>query len=286
MTPLAAFALAGCLAVGAGSDHVTARDLVPAFPGVDASAFSTPMALAPAPGAQRVWRGAELLQLASRLHVPSPDLRELCVERPVAVLEPAPLLEAMRRSLPNAAIDILDFSRTPAPQGEMEFPIAGLHKTPSSALWTGSIHYAANRRFAIWAKVSVRTSASRVIAAAALPAGRPVSAADLRVESREDFPDAEFLTTIEVAAGRVLRRPVPAGTPLRAQWLDPPSDVSRCEVVHVDVWSGGAHLELDAESQASAAIGQTVPLINPISKKRFLARVEAKGRAIVGTEPK
>jgi flagella basal body P-ring formation protein FlgA len=286
MMPPAAFAIAGCLAVAAGSDHITFRDLAPAFPGVTAVAPDTPVALAPSPGVQRVWRGAELLQLAARLNVSPPNGAEVCVERPVAVLDSARMLEAMRRNLPAGTIEILDFSRVPAPQGELEFPLSGLRQTPGGGVWNGAVRYAGNRRFVVWAKVNISVWLPRVVAITDLKPGRPVAATDLRLETHEEFPTSAYVASIEDAAGRVLRRPVAAGSPLLPQWLDAPSDVARGEIVRVDVWNGGAHLEFEAEAEASGGRGQTIPVMNPISKKRFMARVDGKSRVSVGSAPR
>jgi hypothetical protein len=56
----------------------------------------------------------------------------------------------MRLSLPEASIEIREFSRRLAPAGEIEFPATGLHVAPSSALWNGAVIYGRNHRFPIW----------------------------------------------------------------------------------------------------------------------------------------
>jgi flagella basal body P-ring formation protein FlgA len=56
-------------------------------------------------------------------------------------------------------------------------------------------------------------------------------------------------------------------------------------MVHVEVHSGAALVAFDAEAQSSGAAGQTITLLNPISKRRFSARVEGKGRASVQEGP-
>jgi len=300
MIPLASFALAGCLAVGAGSDRITVGDLAPAFPGLQSIDPDTPVALAPAPGVERVFRAPELRQLAARLKTAVPAAGSLCVERPVAPLDAARLLDAMRQQLPAATIEILDYSRMPAPEGELEFPVSGLRPAPGvgpsgpvspsgdqrRGFWTGAVRYAGSRRFTIWARVTVLVTEPRVIAAVDLKPARRVEASDLRLEMRQEFPAAGFVTSIEEAAGRVLRRPVSAGTPLTSPWLDPLKDVVRGETVKVDVWNGGAHLELDAEAEASGSIGEIIPVRNPTSKSRFQARVEGQGRVSVGQASK
>src|SRR5580700_2027110 len=99
---------------------------------------------------------------------------------------------------------------------------------------------------------------------------------------REDFPAGNvFVTTLEQAAGRVLERPVASGTALRSQWLAVPKDVVRGDTVQVEVWSGGAHLKLDAVAEASGSTGQSIPVRNTDSKKRFFATVVGKGRVSV-----
>ena len=283
MSPLAALALAGCIAVPPATDHITAGLLASAFPGLTAVAPETPLGFAPAPGVVRLLHGSELRLIAERMGVDPPAAAEICVTRPVASLDPARLLAAMQRQLPAAAIEILDYSRQPAPEGELEFPLAGLRQVTGGGFWSGSIGYAGNRRFLVWAKVKILVTSTRVAAAVPLTAAHPIDAGDLRLETSQEFPDTRtFVSSIEGAAGRVLRRPVAAGTVLRAQWLEAPADVVRGETVKVEVWNGGAHLELDAQAEASGSAGDTIAVRNPISNKRFQARVEGKGRVSVG----
>ena len=54
------------------------------------------------------------------------------------------------------------------------------------------------------------------------------------------------------------------------------------ETVRVEVWNGAAHLKLEARAEASGALGQMIPVRNPDSQKRFLARVEGRSRVSVG----
>lgn len=283
MTPLIGLALAGCFAVGAGSDRITVRDFAAAFPGLDGAVLDTVVGFAPAPGVQRIFRAPELRRLSLSINAPAPADMELCIERPVARLEPARVLEAMRRQLPDADIEIMDYSRLPAPQGELDFPVSGLRQAPGGGFWSGAVRYAGTRRFAVWARVKVLVPVSRVIVTADLQAGHPVAASQLRLEQTRDFPAAgAFVTSIEEAAGRVLRRPVSAGAALRSAWLDEFRDVARGDTVRVEVWSGRAHLELDGVAEGSGATGATIIVRNPDTKKRFSARVEGKGQVSVG----
>jgi flagella basal body P-ring formation protein FlgA len=285
MTSLASIAVAGCLAVSAGSDHITLRDLGPAFPGLEAAITDEPVGLAPAPGVQRVFRLPELRRLAARLNITADPKGELCFERPVAPLDPARVLNAMRKQVPEAEIEILEYSRLSVPEGELEFPLSGLRPMPSGGFWSGSVRYAAGRRYAVWARVKILAAEPRVIAAEDLKPGRAIVASQVRVEMRQDSPTGNvFATAIEQVAGRVLERPVAAGTPLRSQWLETPKEVVRGDTVQVEVWIGSAHLKLPAVAEASGATGQSIPVRNTESKKRFWATVVGKGRVSVGKE--
>ncbi len=282
MTPAAAVALAACLAVAPGADRIVARDFAPAFAELAEAAGEAPLGFAPAPNVRRVFSIPELRRLAERFHINRTPDAEICFERKTATLDAEALLAAMRRSLPDARIEIVEASRSAAPEGEPEFPVSGLRQTPTGAIWNGFVRYAGNRRFFIWAKVTIAVAAPRVIAVEDLKPGKPVEAFQLRVETRDGFPGAPILSTIEEAAGRIPRRSLPAGTVLQPQWLEPAREVVRGQTVEVEVISGTARLTLEAEAEASGSMGQTIPVRNPESKKRFMARVEGPGRVSVG----
>ena len=282
MIALASFALAGCLAVGAGSDYILAKDLAPAFPALADLAPDTPLAPAPFPGVSRVFRVAELLRLAARLAVqPAPE-NDICVLRPVGVLDDARIRDAMKKELPEARIEILEFSRQPAPEGTLEFPVTGLQQGPAGGYWHGFVPFGLNHRFAVWAKVKVLVMAARVVAAEELKPGLALDAGRFRMEMREEPRTADkFAASIEEVTGRVARRTIPAGAAIRMLWLEAPHDIVRGETVRVEVSSGGAHLEFEALAQASGSAGETIRILNPDSKKLFPARVEGKGRVSV-----
>ena len=55
----------------------------------------------------------------------------------------------------------------------------------------------------------------------------------------------------------------------------------RGETVQVEAVRGAARLKLEGVAEASGAIGETIPIRNPVSNQRFQARVEAKGKVLV-----
>lgn len=281
MMPFAAFALVGCLAVGAANDQILAGDFAAAFPEWAAVPPTTPLGLAPAPGMQRVFRLPELRRLAEHWGLSPVPQRDVCVTRPVAVFTADRLLAVMQKELPSAHIELLDFSRLPAPGGELVFPASGLRQAPAGGYWNGYVRYAGTRRFVLWARVKVQVSAVRVISTQDLKPGVPLDATQLRVETRQEVPAAGFISALEEVAGKVSRRAIASGSALRAEWLEPAKAVRRGETVRVEVVHGGARLKLEGLAEASGAIGETIAIQNPVSKQRFQARIEAQGSVVV-----
>jgi flagella basal body P-ring formation protein FlgA len=288
MIALAAFAMAGCLAVGTARDRIVVGDLAAAFPEWAAVPPETTLGLAPAPGVQRVFRLLELRRLAERWSLSPVPHREICVTRPVAVLTAARLLAAMQdaiqndvqKVLPAAHIELLDYSRQPAPEGTLVFPVSGLRQGLTGGYWSGYVAYGGTHRFTLWARVKVMVARARVVAAEDLKPGVALDSAQLSVETREEVPVAGLVSAVEEVAGKALRRPVARGTALRAEWLEPAKVVLRGETVRVEAVRGGARLELECVAEGSGAIGEIVPILNPVSQRRFPARVESKGRVV------
>jgi flagella basal body P-ring formation protein FlgA len=280
MIPIAAFALAACVAVGAQNDQVVAGDLAKEFRGWSAVPPDTPLGLAPAPGVQRVFRAPELRRLAERFGlVPAPD-HEVCVTRPVSVSTAERVLAAMQGALPAAHIKLLDFSRQPAPEGDLVFPVSGLRQTSGGGYWTGYVTYGGKHHFMLWARVEVRMAAVRVIAVRDIKPGDALEATQFRIETRDEIPNTGYAGAVEEVAGMVSRRAIAAGTALRKEWLEAAKVVMRGETVEVEAVQGGAHLKLEGIAEGSGAPGDIIPIQNPISKQRFMARVECKGRVV------
>jgi flagella basal body P-ring formation protein FlgA len=274
--------LAGCLAVRAASGWITAGDLAPEFPGLETVASDTALVLAPSPGVARVLHLAELEKIAARLQVEAPR-REICIQRAVAPPDPVRMLAAMHAVLPEARVEILDFSRRPIPEGDMEFPLEGLREGPAGCFWSGHVRYAGNHLVPIWARVAVKVTLPRVVAAADLQPGQALTGDLVRHEMRDAFPSAAaFPQSAGQVVGRSARVLIRAGSVIRLDQLEASKEVRIGDTVRVDVWNGSAHLKLDARAEASGTLGQMIPVRNPDSQKRFLARVAGKGRVSVG----
>ena len=290
MITVAAFALAGCLAMASGSDQIRAADLLPAFPQMAALPADLAIAPAPAPGVMRVFRPPELRRLQAVFGLASAPQGDVCIEYPVAKLEPERLLAAMQREFPEARIELLDFSRQPAPHGTIEFPKAGLRAGPvisaAGSLWTGSVRYGVNHRFSIWARAKVVVRVQRVVAQGDLRPGEPITAGQVTLAARDEAPAMGtpvpgFAESIDAVIGKCARQPIRAGEAIRSVWLQAPRAVMNGETVKVAVREGGAQLELEARAESSGAVGEIVYVRNPSSHVRFRARVEGPGKVAV-----
>lgn len=278
----AILAAAACLALGPDRDEILLRDVASAFAPAETLPVDSVIALAPAPGVQRRFTVAELRRISLRFTLPEPE-REVCVERRSAPLEPVRIIETMRAQFPGARIELIDFSRYPVPDGGLEFPRSELHAASPAAMWRGFVRYGRTHRAAVWARVRISIVARRIVAARDLRPGQPIDGSSLELETREELPSAEpFATAIEDVAGKIPRRPIRAGTPIRSTWLDRPKAVVRGQTVRVEAREGGAVLQFAGQAQSSGSIGETILVLNTISKKRFAARVEGQGKAVVG----
>ena len=285
--------MAACLPLAGDADRIRPQDLAQAEPGFAALPAEAMLGFAPAPGVHRTFGVAELTRLAERYGLEVEPKSEICLERAVHTLAAADMAQVLQASLglPDARLEILDYSRYAVPQGAVEFPRAGLLAPPpqqpqAAALWKGFVKYGSNRRFAIWARVRVVVRTGRVVAAETLSAGKPIQASQLRLESYEGFPPrVEPVSSLEAAVGKAPRRSVTAGTVLLPALLDSPYEVGRGETVRVEVSRGEAHLEMEGRAEAAGRRGQTIAVRNPSSGKRFPARVEGAGRVVVSDQP-
>jgi flagella basal body P-ring formation protein FlgA len=125
-------------------------------------------------------------------------------------------------------------------------------------------------------------TAGRVVAIRDLPAGQAIPADAVAIQASEAIPDAmDWAVSIEQVAGQWPRGLVHAGTALRLNQLTKALDVERGDTVQVDAESGNAHLEFEARAEGSGAMGDRISVTNPMSQRRFMARVAGKGRVSV-----
>ncbi len=283
----AAWAGDGCAAVS--GDRIYMKDLArlrPVFAGADREAF---LGFAPAPGARRVFTRGQLRRLMRAHGLGDGEPEPVCFERAARRWTAAEVAEAARRAWEGrrVRVEVVDYQRTPAPNGRLEFSPKRLPATgadPDSAvLWRGRIVYGPGRSVPFWAKVRLAERRRMVVAAGELKPGDVIEETDVAVREIEVAPAAPagFRRAEEVAGARVRRR-IAAGEPVYAAAVSIPAAVSRGDLVRVEVFSGGARLEFEARAENSARKGEPVRLRSPLNERTYLtATVTGAGRAVI-----
>lgn len=261
---------------------ILARDVA-----LQVSAFSalppeTAILAAPFAGVQRVVSAEELSRLARKFSVTlegsSPSL---CFELAGAPLTADDLLPALKAAFPakEVKIEILEFSSTPVPHGAVQFTRGGLEP---SGLWHGRVVYGAGRSISVWAKVRVMEERTWVEAAELLPAGKPIRVDQLMLQSGLQSPlDPASAESLDSVVGKKPLRMFAPGAAIKPQLLIEPPQVERGDKVSVQVASGGALLQFDAEAESPGHVGDLVFVRNPENGHRFQAKVEGKGKVAI-----
>lgn len=281
---------AACVAVD--GDRILARDLAAVRPEFSALPPERFIAHAPAPGARRTLSARELDRLANQNQIELSAAGDVCFEYPVAPLARDAVLAALRAALDESVrIELVDFSRFPVPRGKLEFSRSGLAVSVTTradvpATWHGRLRYSPAQTLPVWARVKLSVLRTRVVAVDNLPAGHPIQAGQVRLETAAAFPfGAAAVEDLEHVVGWLPRRSVPAGSPVAGAWLAAPKQVERGDTVVVEVSSGAARLKFRARAASSGNAGEVVQLQNPENGRRFSARVEAPGKAVVNANP-
>jgi flagella basal body P-ring formation protein FlgA len=267
--------LAQCVQVS--GERILARDLAQAVPVFNGLPAELSLGYAPPAGARRVYSHAELERLARRYGLKLPPQATACVTRRLETLTRQRVQEAVRQALPQAHIAVLEFSRQPVPAGDLQFPLCGLqagYRSGAPLLWRGHVSQSGHDDFPVWAKVRMEISGQRAIAGEALPAGQPITRAQLRLETYQGsapWPD------ISQIIGKAPRRPIPAGTPLRLELVEEAREVQQGQTVRVEVAIGRARLKLAGQAQSSGRRGDLIAVRNPATGKIFRARVAGRG---------
>jgi flagellar basal body P-ring formation protein FlgA len=284
----ASLARAGCLAVPA--DRITVGDLATALPIFQALEPTTPFGFAPFPGTQRIVSAHELVLLAQQ-HNLSPDglTASLCIERQVQPISADDLKSALLTAIgiPEANLELVEFSSQPVPPGRFEFKRSGLG-TPGPAdalvIWRGRLLYDGRHSISIWAKVRVTVNARRFVAAEAIAAGSVIRAEQVKEIESAQFPFSEPVpAAIGEIAGKVARRSLASGERIVTRSLEQPKDVRPGETVHVQVLDGATALSFDAVAEGGGRAGDSIWVHNPTGGKKFKAVIEKSGKVVVRT---
>jgi flagella basal body P-ring formation protein FlgA len=280
---------AGCRAVA--GERILAGDLAAEVAEFAAVPAEVEIGWAPAPGARRLMSRTEIERLGARhgLTVAGGG-RLVCFERQLAPLDAGRVRAALEQALAgeNARLEVVDHLRAPAPEGVIEFPPLGLTRWVASragVIWRGRVRYGAGRSYPIWARVRVSVTRPRVVALRALAAGQPIAADSVEVRPVEGLPfERPAPAAVEEVAGRVPRRPIPAGQTIETLQLGTPREVEAGATVQVEARWGATRLAFAARAESGGRAGDRILVRNPATGKRFRGVVEARGKVTVEEE--
>jgi flagella basal body P-ring formation protein FlgA len=285
---LPAIVSARCLPVA--GDRILGADLAAADTKFASLPSTLQLGYAPAPGASRVFTAIELQRIGHANGLQAADFTDVCFEIPLHVPADAEFIEAMRPALPaDATLHLVDMARAAIPSGKLRFPLSGLEPLAAgntsiagAQLWRGFVQYTDTRRIAVWAHVAVTVTYTTVVTRKALVADTPVDEASLEVQTKAGPLKHEVAASrVDQVAGRVIRRPVPAGAEIPLSLIDEPPAIRRGDLVRVEVRSGLAVLHFDAVAESNVRAGEYAGFRNPITGKTFRAQAETGSKALI-----
>jgi flagella basal body P-ring formation protein FlgA len=242
----------------------------------------------PLPGAVHVFTASQIARLAKTYSLDEGEYHTVCFQRPMRDLDEQELHEVLDRALdiPAARIDLLDFSRYPAPVGDLVFPRSGLALALSPGieplLWRGYVIYGSGRHFQVWARVKIHASLKRVVATDNLVTRVPVRADQVRIETLEGVPDALApAQALDEVVGKLLLRPVRRGATVSLDDISTALTIHRGDKVEVDFEAPGMHLRFPAAAEMDGRYGDRIRLRNLESNNIFEAEVSGKDQAHV-----
>lgn len=273
-------------------NRILASDLAAVVPAFGAIPADTLLGNTPGPGSQRIFHAPELLSLAQRYGLSIGTDASACFTRSMEALDRGAVLAAMLSALqiPNARVEIAETSMYPVPHGLVEFRLDHLG-VPASAdqrspvLWRGDVIYGDDHRFAIWATVRILAHCSELVASENLKPGAVIQASQVRVSDQVSFPaPRKERLRVDQVVGMTVVRPIAAGSILHAEMISRPNDISRGDLVEIEVVSGAARLLLTARAESGGHGGEAILVRNLESNRVFSAQITGKGKAIVSTD--
>ena len=286
-------ALKGDVVVGA--EVLTLGDLVE---GIPAEAAATPLFRAPALGQTGTIQARRILEAARPLGLTGIETggrAQVVVTRAARRLGAADFESAVKRVLETQyGLDTRALSITfdgpppsaivaPEVQGQLiaeDVTYDRRSRRLSALVWIGP---SATER-----KASARVTGVAVeyvevgVLTRALARGETAQAGDFVIEKRtkESLP-ADAAPETQTLAGRVARRTLQAGSVVRTGDLARPAIVARGDVVTIVYEVPGMTLSLRGRASDAGALGDTIAVVNPQSKKTLQAQVVAPGKVSV-----
>lgn len=125
------------------------------------------------------------------------------------------------------------------------------------------VRCAGARSWRLFVPVRVTLEKDIVLAAVPLERGKVLAPGDVILARREvASTPGGYLTTVEAAAGQVVRRSVPAGTALTPGMLDSPVLVKRGQSVTLEARSGPIVVQMAGVAKGNGALGEIIGVEN------------------------
>jgi flagella basal body P-ring formation protein FlgA len=115
-------------------------------------------------------------------------------------------------------------------------------------------------------------------------AGETIQPEDLVWTAAPAFVPADAPRDPRAVIGQAPRRPMRAGAPVALGDLSTPLAIRKDDVVQVIYSAGGIRLVLEARALGSASVGESIDVVNPVSKKTIQATASGPDQAVVGPE--
>jgi flagella basal body P-ring formation protein FlgA len=269
----------GCQSID--KDYLTISDVAVTVPAFTKLSGDINLGYLPSSGAPRILTGADLQRIAKNRGLDLESLPDVCFARRTLIPSAEEIRTAMLSSLgiPAVKIEIASSIQRPVPFGEVVFPRDGLQ---ASQLWNGYVLYGDHKKIQIWAKVRITAPMTSVVALINLPVGKPIRKNQVRLESCEDFPlDTTAARTLEEVVDYLPKSALKALAPIRKTQLERMPDVTKGDLVKVDVIDGATHLVFEGTAQSPGAKGSFIMIRNGSSGKDFRAQITGKDQAIV-----
>jgi flagella basal body P-ring formation protein FlgA len=140
----------------------------------------------------------------------------------------------------------------------------------------------ASEGWQLYIPIKIDKASNIVVAAKDLPAGKLLSAADLKLVPASQLSDisAADAHSLSAVTGQTLNAPVSSGTPIALSSLQSPLRVHAGETISVRVQSDAVRIRTTAVALQDGREGQSILVKNPSSGKRYRVEITATGAVL------
>ena len=138
------------------------------------------------------------------------------------------------------------------------------------------------RRWSLFASAKIKRILPILVASRSLNRGEQLEADDLSVVQRDvSNISYGYISDLEGAIGKQLRRPLRAGDPLRASALEAPQVINKGDQLVVTAKSGALKVVAPGIALSNGKLGQQIRVQNNHSERIFKAKVVSAGHVQV-----